>query len=180
MCFFLSHCWIPMWRWVNAVEVGALFQCWQCFINEHLLCNGLWLTVFVFLCYSIPSRNHPAMHCFHNFAIILIAHVHSSCIVLPGYRFRVSDASSNVGFGYSSFMEIACVCYCSLRTFSKSCFSLFHHFTCTFLLAIYWTEGASLRRNQFPSKRLCNCPCGVLMLKYLVNITCTHDYPIPN
>ena len=60
--------------------------------------------------------------------------------------------------------------YCSLRTFFKSCFGLYHHLSCKFLLGNYWTEDAPLTPNRFLSKTLCNqiqlCHfCGVLILK---------------
>jgi len=47
---FLSHCRIPVWWWVNEVIAGAVFCSIVCC---NLLCNALWLTIFVLLRYLV-------------------------------------------------------------------------------------------------------------------------------
>jgi len=60
-------------------------------------------------------------------------------------------------------------CYCSLRTFSDLALVFSVISLASFCLQICWTEDASLTRNRFPSKAICDQillrqPCGVLML----------------
>jgi len=83
-------------------------------------------------------------------------------------------AVSRFGFRVSWLLALVLValwtCHCSLRHFSDLAlvFTVISHVR--FCLQICWTEDASLTRNRFPSKAICDqirlChPCGVLMLK---------------
>jgi len=80
-----------------------------------------------------------------------------------GLLHRDTKATMMSGFGGTVFGLWAC--YCSWRTFSDLALVFFVILLVSFCIQICWTEDASLTRNRFPSKAICDQihPFDVLM-----------------
>ena len=86
---------------------------------------------------------------------VMYGQLGDSCTVLLAVSRFVIAVNCFFALVIAGSLAIACACYCSLRTFSNFCFSLFRHSPVSLCLKICETEDTSLTRNRFPSKIIC-------------------------